>query len=85
MPDGLSGWELAKEFHSIKPNLKVIYMSGYNAEMTTGKPDLEKPVCFLEKPFSPQKLTEVVRSRLDNETSFMGPVLSESDRQRRVA
>ena len=64
MPDGLSGWELAKELQSVKPSLKVIYMSGYNTEMAGGKPVTEN-VWFLEKPFQPQRLIEAVRDCLD--------------------
>ena len=66
MPDGLSGWDLAREFQNIKPSLGVIYMSGYNTEMTNGKLASERDICLLEKPFSPRKLAHAVRDRLDN-------------------
>jgi two-component system cell cycle sensor histidine kinase/response regulator CckA len=66
MPDGLSGWELAKELQSIKPALKVIYMSGYNTEMTNGRLTLDNNIIFLEKPFGPQHLAQKVRDCLDN-------------------
>ena len=69
MPDGLTGWELAKEFQSRRPLLKVIYMSGYNPDMTAGRPVFGKDVRFLQKPFSQKILAEIVRAYLDEAPS----------------
>jgi two-component system, cell cycle sensor histidine kinase and response regulator CckA len=65
MPEGLSGWELAKKLQAVKPSLKVIYMSGYNAETAGTKLAMDKSVRFLEKPFGPQQLARAVRDCLD--------------------
>jgi CheY-like chemotaxis protein len=70
MPDGVSGWELARELQSRKPTLKVIYMSGYNTNMTVMQPGavITNGSRFLQKPFKPQKLAEVLRACLDEGT-----------------
>ena len=67
MPDGVSGWELAKEMQSRKPELKVVYMSGYTSSMTVmeSREAVTESDYFLQKPFNSQKLAEVVRACLD--------------------
>ena len=67
MPDGVSGWELAKQFQAKKPQLKTVYMSGYNSNMTVMEsgPVIGNGSLFLQKPFKPQKLAEVVRACLE--------------------
>jgi len=67
MPDGVSGWELAKQLQSKKPRLKIVYMSGYNSSMTVMEsgPVIGEGNVFLPKPFKPQKLAEVVRACLE--------------------
>jgi len=67
MPDGVSGWELARQLQTKKPRLKIVYMSGYNPNMTAMEsgPVLGNGAVFLEKPFKPQKLAEVVRACLE--------------------
>jgi hypothetical protein len=41
---------------SIRPNLKVIYMSGYDTHAVKGKAGLGPTPEFLQKPFSPMTL-----------------------------
>ncbi|MFO1477471.1 MAG: response regulator [Verrucomicrobiota bacterium] len=67
MPDGVSGWDLAKQLRERKPDLKIIYMSGYNSDMTEMEsgPVIGEGNHFLQKPFNPQKLAEVVRACLE--------------------
>jgi CheY-like chemotaxis protein len=60
MPNGISGSSLAKILLDHKPGLKVIYMSGYSAEIT-GTGDLfSEARNFLPKPFSQGKLIDIV-------------------------
>jgi CheY-like chemotaxis protein len=66
MPDGVGGWELARDFQALKPSLKVIYMSGYNEEMAGRKPAWATNIRFLEKPFGPQELARAMRDSLDS-------------------
>jgi len=65
MPDGVSGWDLAQTFQSSNPDLRIICMSGYEHSLTTRMSALDPDMHFLQKPFSPAKLAEVIRNSLD--------------------
>ncbi|HTX20817.1 MAG TPA: PAS domain S-box protein [Candidatus Aquilonibacter sp.] len=66
MPGKITGRELAGMLLSHHPKLKVIYMSGYSAEIGEGNFPLEEGVNFLTKPFETSKLAETIRRRLDH-------------------
>lgn len=60
MPEGMSGTELAKEVIRIKPNLKVLLMSGYPyKELATSNMDILAPM--LTKPFSLNELSDALK------------------------
>ncbi|MEK7674235.1 MAG: response regulator [Verrucomicrobiota bacterium] len=61
----MSGLELAEKLQSEKPQLKVLYTSGYSAEIAGQDLALREGFDFLQKPYSPQKLLKAVRDRLD--------------------
>jgi PAS domain S-box-containing protein len=65
MPGGINGKELGERILKEKPELKVIYASGYSAEIAGKGFSLEEGVNFLTKPFQAQKLAQTVRERLD--------------------
>jgi PAS domain S-box-containing protein len=65
MPGGLAGHHLAKEFQSDRPNLRVVYTSGYSFDAIQDQSSLES-VHFLPKPFTPEHLLDVLRSCLDS-------------------
>ncbi len=65
MPGSLTGIELAEKLQAEEPRLKVIYASGYSAEIAGKQFPLEEGVNFLAKPFDWHKLAHVVRERLD--------------------
>jgi two-component system cell cycle sensor histidine kinase/response regulator CckA len=65
MPEGLNGRELARQLKTRKPELKVIFSSGYSAE-TLGKDFREEDTAFLPKPYLPAQLAQLVRQRLDS-------------------
>jgi len=65
MPDGLSGWDLAKELTARKPALKVIFCSGYSVEMQGTSFRLREGRKFLQKPYHPHKLVQTIRDCLD--------------------
>jgi two-component system cell cycle sensor histidine kinase/response regulator CckA len=65
MPDGMTGRELAEHLVAEKPELKVIFTSGYSAEWASKGLVLMEGVNFLQKPYEPQKLAETLRNRLD--------------------
>ena len=63
MPE-MNGMELASELRLDRPDLQVIYMSGYTGEMVARAAKLEKGVNFLPKPVKPDRLLEVIQNRL---------------------
>jgi PAS domain S-box-containing protein len=65
LPDGMMGRELAEKLKGEKPQLKVIYTSGYSANVVGKGPSLVEGVNFLQKPYHPHKLAQTVRDCLD--------------------
>jgi PAS domain S-box-containing protein len=65
MPDGMNGKELARRLLQENPRLKVIYASGYCADVAGEDLVLQEGVNFLTKPFEAHKLMQVVRNCLD--------------------
>ena len=76
MPDGASGWELARRLQARKPLLKTLYMSGYSTTMTAmdSVPATLNRNTFLQKPFRPKKLAELVRACLEESQQRPGPL-----------
>jgi PAS domain S-box-containing protein len=64
MPRGMSGRELAANLKALKPDLKVVYTTGYSREAIGPDIDLRDGLNFLPKPHAPGKLIETVRARL---------------------
>jgi len=65
MPDGLTGRELAKQMQAHDSGLKGIYTSGYSPETRETTFVFREGTNFLQKPYPPAKLAEIVRQRLD--------------------
>ena len=65
MPGGMNGKELAEQLLQQEPKLKVIYASGYIADIINNDLRLEENVNFLAKPFVADKLAQTVRNCLD--------------------
>jgi len=65
MPDGMTGYELARQLQADKPELRVIFTSGYNNELAGRRSNQIEGVNFLQKPYSPRKLAEALRKNLD--------------------
>lgn len=64
MPEGMTGHELASELKKLKPELKVIYTSGYSSDVMGGEL-AEDRTTFLQKPYAPPQLVKTVRECLD--------------------
>ena len=69
MPGGINGRELADQCLAEKPELKVIFSSGYGAEVLGKNCKLDPDLNYLQKPYLPQTLARVVRSCLDGKKS----------------
>jgi CheY-like chemotaxis protein len=61
---GMNGKELQERLSAMRPGMKVIFMSGYTADVVAKRGVLEQGVNFLPKPFTPAILGEKVREVL---------------------
>ena len=64
MPE-MSGRDLADRLGNMYPNLKILYMSGYPANVIVHHGVLDNGVLFIDKPFTHQALSAKVRQALD--------------------
>ncbi len=64
MPE-MGGRNLAERLISLRPGLKVLYLSGYTTDAVVRHGVLEAEVAFLQKPFSMAGLAKKVREVLD--------------------
>jgi PAS domain S-box-containing protein len=65
MPRGIGGRELARRVQADRPDVKVLYMTGYSAELAGREASLEPTGHLLQKPCSPDVLLSAVRRCLD--------------------
>ncbi|MHB8789448.1 MAG: PAS domain S-box protein [Desulfobulbaceae bacterium] len=63
MPE-MNGRELAGRLQALYPDLKVLYMSGYTADVIAHRGVLETGVHFIQKPFAKRALAEIIREVL---------------------
>lgn len=73
MPGTLTGRKLADKLVAEKPALKVVFSSGYNSETAGQVFDIRKTAPFLQKPYHPHKLAEVIRLTLDTQSKGTAP------------
>ena len=73
MPDE-SGPELADRIRALRPELKVVYMSGYDATLTDKRLCGEMRRAYLQKPFTAVALAEKVRETLARPLGSSGHV-----------
>ena len=65
MPE-LSGPELVEQLAGIRPEIEILFLSGYSAETIRG-PALPTGSAFLQKPFDDVALLQRIRGLLDRE------------------
>jgi len=65
---GMNGRELAQRVSEIRPNTKVLYMSGYTENVIGHNGTLDAGVRLLQKPFTLHDLKNKVREVLDSST-----------------
>jgi two-component system cell cycle sensor histidine kinase/response regulator CckA len=67
LPDGMSGAELARKLQASKPDLKIIFASGYNVEEIRTDFFTKNQAIFLQKPYNHVTLAQAVRESLDRQ------------------
>jgi two-component system cell cycle sensor histidine kinase/response regulator CckA len=68
MPE-MNGRELAEHLLKIQTRMKVLYMSGYTADIISNLGILEEGVFFIEKPFSKNDLAARIQAALTRRTN----------------
>lgn len=63
MPE-MNGSELARRLKTMIPDLKIIFMSGYTADIIAGCGIIDDEVNFIQKPFSVATLTKTIETIL---------------------
>jgi CheY-like chemotaxis protein len=62
---GMGGAELARQIRAVRPDIRVLYMSGYAPRAAGRDEGLEEGAPFLQKPFTSEDLLWSVRRALD--------------------
>ena len=81
---GMNGRELAKRLLSLRPTVKVLYMSGYTENTISHNGTLDPGVNLLQKPFNLQALKQRVREVLDSESLPQEAVMSSASQGARM-
>jgi two-component system, cell cycle sensor histidine kinase and response regulator CckA len=63
---GMNGPELAGQLRAIRPDLRILYVSGYTDSVIDTECEFEPGTGFLHKPFTTEQLASKVREILDH-------------------
>jgi len=64
---GLSGREVAHQLLELRPEVRVLFMSGYTDDAIVHQGVLDEAANFIQKPFAPDALARKVREVLDHQ------------------
>ena len=65
MPEGMSGMDLAYQLHSVRPDVRIVFASGYSMDDLNTSFLRRGRTAFLQKPYTHTTLAQTVRSTLD--------------------
>ncbi len=77
---GMSGTELAQHLRVIKPELKLLFISGYTDDVGIGAGDPAS--AYLQKPFTPEALARIIRGLLDMQPASATPAVRQGETAR---
>lgn len=63
---GMNGRELALNIMPLQPDIKLLFMSGYTADIISENGVLDRGINFIQKPFVWNELGKKIRSILDH-------------------
>ncbi|HMI85060.1 MAG TPA: PAS domain S-box protein [Polyangiaceae bacterium] len=66
----MSGRQLAERLRAVRPAMKVLFMSGYTDTAIVNRGVLDPGIAFLQKPLTPETLTQKIREVLDVPSSL---------------
>jgi len=72
MPE-MNGRDLAGKITELYPDIRLLFMSGYTADVIAHQGVLDDGVAFIQKPFSMGDMTEKVRDVLDKTSGRTQP------------
>jgi PAS domain S-box-containing protein len=65
----IDGRELASQLVALRPNLKILYMSGYTDDVLVNRGRLTQAAILVQKPFTKNTLLQKVRETLDSQVT----------------
>jgi len=80
---GMNGRELSNCLAPVRPEMRVLYMSGYTDDVIGSAGTLDSHVAYLQKPFSPNDLARRVREVLSAKSSVKVLVVDDDAAVRR--
>lgn len=69
---GLSGPDIYLQMTSIRPDLRVVFTTGYTSEAASLTSMIDKGAAFLQKPYSQRSIGSKIREVLDHAPSTLG-------------
>jgi len=67
MPKASPAWSLPRNFHDIRPHLKIVFASGYSMDEMDSSFLHKGHATFLQKPYTHVTLAKAVRAALDQQ------------------
>ncbi len=67
MPE-MNGPTLAEQIRSFRPDIRILYMSGYTGNALPACSESQSAIAYIQKPFAPADLTGKVREILEKTT-----------------
>jgi CheY-like chemotaxis protein len=62
---GMNGWDLAARLTALRPEIRVLFMSGYIDNVAMRQTVFDGAVDFIQKPFTPEGLARKLRESLN--------------------